>query len=156
MSGRLVIGIGHPDRGDDAVGRIVARRLRESVLDGIEIRDHDGEATTLVDWLADADDAILVDALVSGEAPGTVRRFDVAASALPREKFGMSTHGFGLADAVELARILGSLPARCVVYAVEGRSFGHGEPLSPEVDTAVDELVRRVLDEFRGRPSADA
>jgi len=34
---RLVIGIGHPDRGDDAVGRAVARRLRARAPEGVEI-----------------------------------------------------------------------------------------------------------------------
>ncbi len=149
MGSRLVIGIGNPDRGDDAVGRIVAARLREHAMGEVEILDHDGEATTLIEWLGRADDAILVDAALSGEAPGTVRRFDVAATALPRAKFGMSTHGIGLADAVELARSFGQLPPRCVVYAVEAQSFAHGEPLTPDVETAVAEVVRRVLDEIQ-------
>ena len=61
-----------------------------------------------------------------------------AATPLPRGALGMSTHGFGLAEALELARALGQLPRRCIVYAIEGASFETGAPLSPEVAAAVD------------------
>ncbi len=149
MGARLVIGIGHPDRGDDAVGRVVAARLREQRLEGVEVREHDGEATTLIEWLGGADEAILVDAALSDAEPGTVQRFDVATAVLPRARFGLSTHGIGLADAVELARSLGQLPRRCIVFAVEARSFLHGESLSREVEEAVAEVVRRVVEEIQ-------
>jgi hydrogenase maturation protease len=144
----LAIGIGHPDRGDDAVGRIVAARLRECAPGGVTVLEHDGEATALLAWLGRAEAAILVDAAMSGEAVGTVRRFDVGRAPLPNGCFGLSTHGMGLAEAVELARALGQLPARCIVYAVEARSFDHGAPPSPKVAAAVDEVVRSVLAEL--------
>ena len=62
-----------------------------------------------------------------------------------------STHSFGVAEAVELARALGRLPARVVVFGIEGRDFTPGEGLSPDVDAAVDEVVRRVTEEAIGR-----
>ncbi len=62
-----------------------------------------------------------------------------------------STHSFGVAEAVELARALGRLPARIVVFGIEGRDFAQGEGLSPDVDAAVDEVVRRVTEEAMGR-----
>ena len=52
-----------------------------------------------------------------------------------------STHAFGVADAVELARALGRLPGRLDVYAIEGASFTAGDSLSPEVERAVDDLA---------------
>jgi hydrogenase maturation protease len=156
MPARIVIGIGHRDRGDDAVGRIVAARLREQALCGVTVLDHDGEPAMLVEWLSQAGDAILVDAALTGASPGTVRRFDVTASPLPCGKAGLSTHGMGLAEAIELSRTLGTLPVRCVVYAIEARSFEHGFPLTAEVDRAVDEVVACILNEFHGRTAPDA
>ncbi len=44
-----IIGIGHRDRGDDALGRIAADRLRQQARDGLTIFDVDGEATALVE-----------------------------------------------------------------------------------------------------------
>ena len=142
-----VIGIGNPDRGDDAFGRVVAARLRGRLPEHMHLIEQDGEATALLDQLGDADAAILIDAAVSGGEPGQIRRFDAACEPLPAAKFGLSTHGFGLAEAIELARILGKLPSRCIVYAVEARSFELGAALSPELVRAVDDVVARVIAE---------
>jgi len=144
----LVIGIGHPDRGDDAVGRLVAARLHDRLPAAVTVAEEDGEATRIVDRLANAAHAILVDASISGAPVGTIHRFDVARAALPLKKSGASTHGFGLAEAIELARVLGSLPPRCVVYAIESRSFELGASMSPEVAAASHEVVERVLAEI--------
>ena len=145
---RILIGVGNPGRGDDAAGRVVARRLVGVLSENVEITELDGEATTVLARLQGAEAAILVDACVSGAPDGTMRRFDAAAAPLPENAFGVSTHGFGLADAIELARTLGDLPAVCTVYAIEGKSFESGTPLTPPVATAVEEVARRVCTEF--------
>ena len=151
----LVIGIGNADRGDDALGLVVARRLRARGLDGVVVLEHDGEATDLIERLRGADAAILVDAALSGGEPGRVHRFDVAARILPAGLFACSTHGFGPAEGIELARVLGQLPRRCVVYAVEGRAYDLGGPLSPRVSAAVPEVERRVLRELEALARAE-
>ena len=52
-------------------------------------------------------------------------------AAAARRSFGASsTHALGLADAVELARSLGRLPQRVVVYGIEGAAFEFGNGLS--------------------------
>ncbi len=63
----------------------------------------------------------------------------------------MSSHGLGLAEAVELARALGQLPRSCVVYAIEGESFAVGAPLSPPVATAVADVAARLRVEIDGQ-----
>lgn len=152
-TGCLVIGIGNLDRGDDAAGRAVAHRLRSMLPPAIEIDEHDGEATGLLARLDDAETAYLIDACTSSEPAGTVHRFDVGAMPLPREAFAMSTHGLGLAEAVELGRALGQLPSRCIVYAIELGSTAPGSPLSPAVVAAINEVAKRVCAEI---DSADA
>ena len=156
MPGTVVIGIGNPDRGDDAFGRVVAARLRGRLPAHAVIVEANGEATALLDRFAGADRAILIDAAVSGGDLGEIRRFDVSSEPLPVAKYGLSTHGFGLAEAVELARTLGTLPRRCVVYAVEASSFEPGAALSPALVPAVDEVARRVIGEAEQWSAADA
>jgi hydrogenase maturation protease len=134
-----VIGLGNPDRGDDGAGRAVARWLAGRLPPGVEILERGGEAADLLACLEGAAAVYLVDASALAGAPGRVRRFDAAAAPLPAQSFAFSTHGLGLAEAVELARALGSLPPRCVVYAIEGRDFAPGAPLSPAVAAAVAE-----------------
>jgi len=144
----VVIGIGNLDRGDDAAGRLVARKLRKELPDGIEFIELEADATALLEKLAPASRAVLIDACTSGRSPGTVQRFDVAAQALPKELFNLSTHGFGLGEAVELARTLNMLPARCIVYAIEAEAFEPGASLSPAVEAAIDEVAARISAEL--------
>lgn len=147
--GTVVIGIGNPDRGDDAAGRIVAHWLRSRVPRDVEIREETGEVTSLLACLEGVETACLVDACASGAPAGTVRRFDAAAAPLPDRAFRWSSHGLGLAEAVELARALGRMPPRCIVYAIEAASFELGAPVSPAVRAAVAEVGNRVREELR-------
>jgi hydrogenase maturation protease len=146
----IVLCIGNPQRGDDAAGQAVARALRASLVDA-EIIEEEGEATRVLARLEGADAAYIVDACVSGAEPGDIRRYDVSAGPLPRAAFGASTHGFGLAEALELARALGVLPSRCVVYAIEGETFDVGASLSPAVAAAVGKIADQLrADILRG------
>ena len=148
----LVIGIGNPDRGDDAVGLALARELKQAAVPGVTVIEHRGDAADLVELLAGTDAVVVVDAAVSGAAPGTFRRIDVHREALPASWFACSTHGLGLATAIELAGTLGSLPPRCVVYAIEGTIFDHGAAISTDVMAtipAVTEAIGRDLARFR-------
>ena len=151
-SGALVIGIGNADRGDDAVGLIVARRLRTRCPAGARVLEHNGEATSLLDCLGVADGAYLIDACMTGQPPGTISRFDVSLTALPDSARGRSTHGMGLADAIELARALGRLPRRCVIYAIDGQNFGAGADLSPDVAAAAERVADLIETELRAIP----
>ena len=138
-----IIGIGNPDRGDDAAGRQVAQIVRGR-LACADVRECNGDVMQLVGQLADAAAVILIDASYSGCEPGTTRRFDVADSPLPLQPPGASTHGLGACEAIELARALGRLPERCVVYTIEGAHFRPGTPLSPAVRRAVADLAREL------------
>jgi hydrogenase maturation protease len=135
---RVVIGVGNAYRGDDAVGLAVAGRIRSVVPDGVVVLECEQEPSRLVDAWAGADVAVVVDACAGGGAPGTVHRFDVGDEPLPARVFRSSTHSFGVGDAVELARALGRLPGRLVVYGVEGSEFSAGAGLSAAVSSAVD------------------
>lgn len=146
--GIIVIGVGNPERGDDGVGRAVARRLSEMGLRGVEIIEAEGEATALLAAMQKSPVVFLIDACVSGAQAGTVRRIDLAQSPLPEAQYGVSSHGFGLAEALGLAAALGTLPPRCVLYAIEGQSFDRGAPLSNPVRAAVDRVVSSLSDEF--------
>jgi hydrogenase maturation protease len=145
---RLVIGVGNPERGDDAAGPAVARRLRGLAPGDVTIVEHDGEPARFLAEIADVASVFAVDACVSGAPPGTIRCFDALAAPLPDLRSGWSTHGFGLATAIELARSLGQLPPRIVIFTIEGQLFESGGPLSPPVAAAVDQVARKVLAEI--------
>lgn len=143
-----VIGVGNPFRGDDGVGRVVARRLRDRVPNGVGIVEASGEGAELMAAWEGSDTVVVIDAVQAGGAPGRVYRLDAHAEDIPRAFFNYSTHAFSVAEAVELARALRSLPPRLILYGVEGRIFDAGEGLSPGVEQAVDRVARRVLDDL--------
>ena len=131
---RLIVGVGARDRGDDGAGLEVAARLEDAGATGIEF--HDGEAASLLSMIEHHDDVVIVDATTSDRPVGSIVEFDVVAEPLP---IGVchSTHAFGVAAALELARTLGKLPSRTRVIGIEGGDFRFGRGLSPEVEQAV-------------------
>ena len=145
---QIVLGIGNAERGDDAAGRTVARLLQGRLPDDVEIAELEGEAMELLARFEGVDAAFLVDACWSGAPAGTIRRLDANVTPLQQGLFSLSTHGFGLAEAVELARVLTQLPPHCVVYAIEGDSFETGAPLSQAVAVAVADVAARLRTEI--------
>ncbi len=141
----MVIGVGNAFRGDDAAGLEVASRLGERVGEGVRVVECEGEPSRLLDAWEGAEEAIVVDAVSSGAAPGTLHHHDALAGPLPVALFqAASTHAVGVGEAVELGRALERLPARLEIYGIEGARFGLGEEMSPEVAGAVAALVDRL------------
>ncbi len=141
MGAARVIGVGNLYRRDDGVGLYAAKKLRLESLPNLCIVEHDGEGTSLLEAISGADDVILIDATCSGAPPGTVVQFSAHERSLPPDTFGRSSHSFGVAEAVELARSLNQLPPHCTVYGVEGASFEWGMGLTPAVEKAACSLV---------------
>ena len=145
--------MGNAYRGDDEAGLAVAQRLRPR-LRGVGVVESDGEPTRMLDAWEGADLAIVVDAVHSHDSPtGHVHRFDVGPEGLQTVS-PSSSHGMGPGEAVELGRALGRLPERLIVYGIEGRDFGEGDAMAPEVMSAIDEVVERIDREVRAARSA--
>jgi hydrogenase maturation protease len=142
-----VVGIGNAWQGDDGAGLAAARRLRERAPEGVVVKELEGEPVSLVDALDGAEEVILVDAVRSGAEPGTVHRIDASGEPLPATLSAASTHPLGVGEAIELARALGRLPRRVVLYGIEAQSLAAGDELTPAVARAVDEVVERVVTE---------
>jgi len=144
----VVIGVGNQLRGDDAAGLAAVAQLRTRKLaESITIAMHEGEAIALHELWDGADALVLVDTVSSGAAPGTVHRIDASGAALPAALQRGSSHAIGVADAIELARVLGTLPRRVIVYGIEGAGFELGAALSDDVAAALDELIDALRDE---------
>ncbi len=143
--------LGSRYRGDDAVGPLVADRLRAG---GATVLDCDDEPTRLIDAWAGLELVVIVDAVRSGAAPGTVHRVEAGAGPLPRDLGLASTHAFSIADALELGRALGSSPRSVVVVGVEGVAFELGDPVTPAVEAVLPAVAESVLAELADRQPA--
>ena len=141
----LIIGIGNRYRSDDALGPLVADRMAAKGLAAIE---HGGDGPGLIEAWAGAETVILVDAMKSVAPAGTIRRIAAHEEPVPAGLFHYSTHQLGLAEAVEMARTLGRLPPRLILYGVEGTAFGFGEALTPDVAAALDTVCRHIREDL--------
>lgn len=149
----LVIGVGNAYRGDDGAGLAVIdllRAERNEVLPDAQLVVCDGDCSLLLEMWDNAGAVILIDAVSSGASPGTIYRFDALArpSPLPGEVSFHSTHAFGVSEALEMGRVLHQLPARLILYGIEGKSFANGTSLSHEAELAARDVAQRVKREL--------
>mgnify|MGYP001809660461 CR=1 FL=1 len=144
MTTALVVGVGHPFRHDDGVGPLVAEKVAALGLTAVEVLVHHGEGTDLMARWAGFDRVVLVDATCSGQAAGRVRHWDDP-QALPTACFAKSSHVFGVAEAVEMAGLLGKAPPSLRIIGIEGSDFSAGQGLSLAVAAAVEEAVGLVV-----------
>lgn len=142
--GLVVIGVGDPSRRDDGVGPAVVGLLRDKPLPGVALMTSLGDADDLISCWDGRDLAIVVDALRAWPVhPGRVHRLAVPRSGGERAR-AASSHGIDLGHAVELARELGRLPERLVLYAVEAADVSDGVGLTPAVRAAAERLADEI------------
>lgn len=139
----IVIGVGNRDRGDDAVGPLVVDRLGST----LPCFESNGDPSGLISLFGRDSEVIIVDAMVTGGAPGSICSVDwgeAGGTEIELSRHG-STHGFGVLEALELARALGALPHRVTLVGVEASSFEPGSGLSPELETAIERTVDLII-----------
>ena len=150
MISTLVIGVGNLFRNDDAAGLHVARQLHGRLPSNIKILECLGEPTELMEAWEQVERVLVIDALASGQPGGIVQRIDVSQHALPASFKQTSTHALGLAEAIELARALKTLPEKIIVFGIEGENFEAGQVLSPAVQEAINRCCEQIETEVHG------
>ena len=145
MSRLVVAVVGNRLRGDDAAGPLVADMVRAADIP-VRVVEAATNPLTILDAWCPEDTVFLVDAALSGAPPGTIHEFTAHDAALFPERPGGSTHGFGLAAVVELARVLGHLPRTLVILGIEGACFDLGASPHPAVRRAAALVVDRIAE----------
>ncbi|MDP2056790.1 MAG: hydrogenase maturation protease, partial [Thiobacillus sp.] len=93
---------------------------------------------------------ILVDAMQSNGQVGRIRRFDQ--KDWPGYCHGLSSHGFGVLDALSLAQELGSLPPRLDLYGIEIGSVNPDEKPEENIQAAARQLANLIAAELGHAP----
>jgi hydrogenase maturation protease len=149
----VVIGVGNPLRGDDAVGLHVLRGLRERLgpTPDIDLVELWVGGLRLAEAMGGYARAVVVDALVeAGAEPGSIRRLDVADLAAARHL--ACAHDTSLPTALEAWRVLGlEMPEVLTIWGVVAADTETlTERLSPLVAAAVPRLIRVLAGELTG------
>lgn len=141
--------MGNESRRDDGVGIFIVRHYALSHLPGARIAEIQRDGTHLMDLWKQAGVVFVFDAVCSGSAAGTIYRLDAIKEPLSGNLFRLSTHTLGIAEAVELSRVLNQLPAKLILFGIEGKNYGQGQGLSLPCVQAALKVIRRVLVEIR-------
>jgi hydrogenase maturation protease len=145
----LILGLGNPLLGDDAIGLLVAGRVRERLQgrDDVDVQEDEAGGLRLMERLTGYQRAIIVDAIVSGGAPGTIRRLE--SGDVPTQRTAIA-HGIDLPRALELGRALGlAMPSQVRVVAIEAASvLEFRRDMTPAVAEALEPAVATVLEEL--------
>jgi hydrogenase maturation protease len=147
--GLLVLGLGNVLCGDDGLGAVAAHLLGERYEgEGVRILDGGTLGLSLLPYLEDADDAILVDAIRAEAPPGSFVRLDGDAVA-PAVSARLSPHQVGVADLLDGARWRGRVPGRLVLVGLVPETISLGLMLSTSLRVRLPELLAMVVAEAR-------
>jgi hydrogenase maturation protease len=143
-----IIGVGSPFA-DDRLGWVAAETLLSLCLadrteQQVSILSLDRPGPSIISQWQDADAVIIIDAVRSGAEPGTVQCLD--ADTIDVSEATSSSHGFGIASAIEVARALNELPQQIYLCGIEINEMHVGDSLSPIVQKALPELIERIED----------
>lgn len=150
--GSIVVGLGNSILCDDGVGVAVVRELRGKNWEGKKIDFAEGNVggLRLMETLVGYDDAILVDAMVTGTSPpGTIVCGDWGD--LPGVRHTWSSHDTRLSVALELGVAVGmKLPSRIRVWGIEVKDVDtFGEMMTPKVRNAVSVVIEEIIHYLR-------
>jgi len=148
MKSSVVIGIGNPTISDDAIGIEVVRRLSPELenYSGIKVSEVYNGGFELMEAMAGFDKALLVDAIVTGAASGTIHRLSLDKAATCRNY--STTHNASISVAMQFGRLAGlKIPKTVQIWAVEaGDVSTFFEGLTPEVKQAVPAVAAEILE----------
>jgi hydrogenase maturation protease len=147
----LILGLGNILLQDEGVGIRVLERLdaeyewpvHSTLLDGGVM------GLELLPYLESADAVLLLDAVHTGEPPGSIVRLE--GNEIPAVvALKMSMHQVGLQETLAMCQFRGTLPERLVLLGVVPARLDLGLDLSPQVAAQVTTLVQAAVSELRG------
>ena len=146
----LVLGLGNPILSDDGVGIRVAQEVGKELEDPqITIAETSEAGLSLLDSIVGYDKVIIIDAIQTREGnAGQVYRMGIEDFSFSK-RFS-SSHQINLVTALELGKMLDlTMPQEITIFAVEAKDItSFSEKCTPEVERAIPEAVKMVLEEL--------
>ncbi len=148
----VVLGIGNTILSDDGVGVHAATALRQGfeLPAGVEVIDGGTAGMELLDALTDVDLLLVLDAVKSGRAPGSL--VCLVGDEVPvffHDK--LSPHQVGISDVLASLHFAGSGPRDLVLVGIEPARLDLGLSLSGTVAARLHELVAVAVEQLATR-----
>jgi hydrogenase maturation protease len=147
----VILCCGNPLSTDDGVGFFAFEELKKKDLPGnVELIDAGTGGLDILNLIEDADKAVIVDSVTSGEPVGTLHRFEYDNDAEP-PFLEFSLHELGLMDLLKTGYAImpDSMPDEIIVIGVEIQWMEQAKiGLSPEVEKALPAVIEMVLCEI--------
>lgn len=144
----LILGLGNILLKDEGVGVRVAEKIKAMNLPpDVEVMDGGTMGLDLTYYIEGRKKVIVVDAVRTGDAPGTMYRFTDKNIA---EAKGIlrSAHGVDFADALRIAEFLKTQPDEVVFIGIEPESLDEGMELTPLIEKHIPALIELVMREL--------
>jgi hydrogenase maturation protease len=143
-----VLGIGNLLLKDEGIGVHLVQKLA-GIIDNANVKIID--AGTSPDFLSlvdgNIDKLIVVDAVKTGNEPGTIYRLTLDDLELD-SKSPVSLHEIGVLDSLKIMALFDRLPESTVIIGIEPKTIDFGLDLSPEVEEKLPEIINLVLKEI--------
>jgi hydrogenase maturation protease len=149
----LVLGLGNSILSDDGVGIRVTHEVANQLNSPqVTVAETSGAGLSLLDSIVGYDKVIIIDAVQTekGQA-GQIYRMGPEDFSLT--KHFSSPHQINLVTALELGKMLDlAMPQKITVFAVEAKDItSFSEKCTPEVEQAIPEVVKMVLQELNAK-----
>jgi len=146
----LILGVGNILLSDEAVGVRVVEALEQQFYfpNGIELADGGTAGMELLEMIASREHVILVDAVLTGDPPGTVITMrDDEIPALFNNK--VSPHQLGLSDLLSALKLTDESPKNLFLVGVVPETVSPGLEMSKTITKACDKMKLHVLNYLR-------
>jgi len=149
----LIVGVGNPLRSDDGFGPRVIKELQAFTQNhhNFDLLDGGTDALALIETIKNYTRAIIIDAInVNVVVPaGTIKVFSPHEAKINIKDDALSTHGFGLAEMLNLISLL-QIQTEITIVGVQPKTIDFGDKLSAEIENSLPEvlaLVQKLLKE---------
>jgi len=147
----LILGVGNILMKDEGIGVHVVKRMREMALpDNVEILDGGTAGLDLVEYIENRRKLIVIDAVKTGDRPGTIYRL-TEANLKAKPKAIMSFHEIDFLDALYVSEIMKNRPEEIIMIGIEPKDMSMGMDLSPEIEERIPIIINAVLKELNGK-----
>ncbi len=150
MTPLLILGLGNDLMADDGAGLVAARRLRRSGPPASVRVEEGGSDVLVLSSLWRGEPRVwLIDAFWTGVPPGTIRELDhEEVLAIPQRH--ATAHQLSLPESLRWLALTDPelATARFRLFGIEAARVEPVEELSPEVEAAVGEVVRRIAGQW--------